>query len=398
MDQESVATPFPAPASLPTRWRQHLRRRWVHWGVALLVVLAAAGGGWVALRAGSAAAPEQAKPPDKPIELAAADLVQVGARELGRVVSVSGSINPVVAATVKSKLAAEVSQIHVQEGEAVRAGQLLATLDTADIRARLDAQQAAVSEAQARLDLALKNQANNRQLLSQSFISQNAYDTAQNGVDVAQASVAAARAQADIARRALTDTQVRAPFSGIVAKRLVNAGEKVSPDVPLFQLVDLGRMEMQAQVPVSDIPFLKLGQALELNVDGFEGRRFKGTVGRINPTTEAGTRAINIFVALSNGDGALRGGMFAKGQIAVQAERTVNALPLSAIHEEAGQSFVFVVKNGQLERSPVQLGFKREDLDLVELRDGPSPGSEVVAVKSDKLKVGAKVQVRRAAT
>ena len=398
MDQESVATPFPAPASLPTRWRQHLRRRWVHWGVALLVVLAAAGGGWVALRAGSAAAPEQAKPPDKPIELAAADLVQVGARELGRVVSVSGSINPVVAATVKSKLAAEVSQIHVQEGEAVRAGQLLATLDTADIRARLDAQQAAVSEAQARLDLALKNQANNRQLLSQSFISQNAYDTAQNGVDVAQASVAAARAQADIARRALTDTQVRAPFSGIVAKRLVNAGEKVSPDVPLFQLVDLGRMEMQAQVPVSDIPFLKLGQALELNVDGFEGRRFKGTVGRINPTTEAGTRAINIFVALSNGDGALRGGMFAKGQIAVQAERTVNALPLSAIHEEAGQSFVFVVKNGQLERSPVQLGLKREDLDLVELRDGPSPGSEVVAVKSDKLKVGAKVQVRRAAT
>ena len=325
-------------------------------------------------------------------------MVQVGARALGRIVSVSGSINPVVAATVKSKLAAEVAQIHVQEGEAVHTGQLLATLETADIRARLDAQQAAVAESQAKLDLALKNQANNRQLLSQSFISQNAYDTAQNGVDVAQASVAAAKAQADIARRALTDTQVRAPFSGVVAKRMVNAGEKVSPDVPLFQLVDLARMEMQAQVPVADIPFLKLGQALELTVDGFEGRRFSGTVGRINPTTEVGTRAISIFVALSNGDGALRGGMFAKGQIAVQTERTVNALPLSAIHEEAGQSFVFVIKNGQLERSPVQLGLKREDLGLVELRDGPSPGSEVVAVKSDKLKVGAKVQVRRAAT
>ncbi len=397
MDQEPIATPLPGNASLSTGWRQHLRRRWVHWGVGLLVVVAA-GGGWVALRAGSSAASEPSKQPDKPIELAGTDLVQVGARALGRIVSVSGSINPVVAATVKSKLAAEVAQIHVQEGEAVHTGQLLATLETADIRARLDAQQAAVAESQAKLDLALKNQANNRQLLSQSFISQNAYDTAQNGVDVAQASVAAAKAQADIARRALTDTQVRAPFSGVVAKRMVNAGEKVSPDVPLFQLVDLARMEMQAQVPVADIPFLKLGQALELTVDGFEGRRFSGTVGRINPTTEVGTRAISIFVALSNGDGALRGGMFAKGQIAVQTERTVNALPLSAIHEEAGQSFVFVIKNGQLERSPVQLGLKREDLGLVELRDGPSPGSEVVAVKSDKLKVGAKVQVRRAAT
>ena len=397
MDQEPIATPLPGNASLSTGWRQHLRRRWVHWGVGLLVVVAA-GGGWVALRAGSSAASEPSKQPDKPIELAGTDLVQVGARALGRIVSVSGSINPVVAATVKSKLAAEVAQIHVQEGEAVHTGQLLATLETADIRARLDAQQAAVAESQAKLDLALKNQANNRQLLSQSFISQNAYDTAQNGVDVAQASVAAAKAQADIARRALTDTQVRAPFSGVVAKRMVNAGEKVSPDVPLFQLVDLARMEMQAQVPVADIPFLKLGQALELTLDGFEGRRFSGTVGRINPTTEVGTRAISIFVALSNGDGALRGGMFAKGQIAVQTERTVNALPLSAIHEEAGQSFVFVIKNGQLERSPVQLGLKREDLGLVELRDGPSPGSEVVAVKSDKLKVGAKVQVRRAAT
>ena len=397
MDQEPIATPLPGNASLSTGWRQHLRRRWVHWGVGLLVVVAA-GGGWVALRAGSSAASEPSKQPDKPIELAGTDLVQVGARALGRIVSVSGSINPVVAATVKSKLAAEVAQIHVQEGEAVHTGQLLATLETADIRARLDAQQAAVAESQAKLDLALKNQANNRQLLSQSFISQNAYDTAQNGVDVAQASVAAAKAQADIARRALTDTQVRAPFSGVVAKRMVNAGEKVSPDVPLFQLVDLARMEMQAQVPVADIPFLKLGQALELTVDGFEGRRFSGTVGRINPTTEVGTRAISIFVALSNGDGALRGGMFAKGQIAVQTERTVNALPLSAIHEEAGQSFVFVIKNGQLERSPVQLGLNREDLGLVELRDGPSPGSEVVAVKSDKLKVGAKVQVRRAAT
>ncbi len=397
MDQEPIATPLPGNASLSTGWRQHLRRRWVHWGVGLLVVVAA-GGGWVALRAGSSAASEPSKQPDKPIELAGTDLVQVGARALGRIVSVSGSINPVVAATVKSKLAAEVAQIHVQEGEAVHTGQLLATLETADIRARLDAQQAAVAESQAKLDLALKNQANNRQLLSQSFISQNAYDTAQNGVDVAQASVAAAKAQADIARRALTDTQVRAPFSGVVAKRMVNAGEKVSPDVPLFQLVDLARMEMQAQVPVADIPFLKLGQALELTVDGFEGRRFSGKVGRINPTTEVGTRAISIFVALSNGDGALRGGMFAKGQIAVQTERTVNALPLSAIHEEAGQSFVFVIKNGQLERSPVQLGLKREDLGLVELRDGPSPGSEVVAVKSDKLKVGAKVQVRRAAT
>ncbi|MEI8326267.1 MAG: efflux RND transporter periplasmic adaptor subunit, partial [Betaproteobacteria bacterium] len=264
------------------------------------------------------------------------------------------------------------------------------------LRARLDAQLADVAQAQARLDLALKNQASNRQLLSQNFISQNAFDTAQNGVDVAQASLNAAQAQGVIARRALSDAQVRAPFAGIVAKRLVNAGEKVSPDVPLMQLVDLSNMELQAQVPVSEIPFLKLGQHLNLSVDGFEGRVFKGQIGRINPAAEAGTRAITVFVALANADGALKGGMFAKGSIAVAAGSAVNTLPAGAIQEEGGLSFVYTISDGKLERRPVLLGARSPDASLVEVREGPPAGSDVVAVKTEGLKHGAAASVKSA--
>lgn len=387
---EPASSVVDASTSRPRRFK-----RWAKVGTVTLVLLGTVGS-LVAWRASSAARPEVKPPAEKVFEFVASDLAQVTPRELGRIIPLSGSVNPVVSATVKSKLAAEVARIHVQEGEAVAAGQVLVTLDAADLRARLDAQLATVAEAQARLDLARKNQASNRQLLSQAFISQNAFDTAQNGVDVAHASLQAAQAQADIARRALADTQVRAPFAGIVAKRLANAGEKVSPDVALLQLVDLARMEMQAQVPVSEIPFVKVGQELELTVDGFEGRVFKGRVGRINPAAEAGTRAISIFVALPNADGALKGGMFAKGRIAVSGGAAVNTLPAAAVQEEAGQAFVFALKDGKLDRRPVLLGARREELGLVELRDGPVAGTQVVAVKPEGLQHGAKAMVKSA--
>jgi RND family efflux transporter MFP subunit len=382
------AAPEPVPA-------QPRRRRWLHAGLVLLAV-AATVGSLVAWRASQAEKSEKKPEPEKSFEFAQSDLARVTARDLGRVIPVSGTVNPVVSATVRSKLAAEVATIHAQEGEHVAAGKVLVTLEAADLRARLAAQLAAVAEAQARLDLAAKNQASQRQLLSQNFISQNAFDTAQNGVDVAQASLNAAQAQGEIARRALSDAQVRAPFSGIVAKRLVNAGEKVSPDVALMQLMDLTQMELQAQLPVSEIPAIQVGQTLELTVDGFGARIFKGRVGRINPAAEPGTRAITVFVALANGDGALRGGMFAKGRIALGASAPLNTLPVTAIHEEAGQSFVFGIREGKLERRPVQLGNRRDELGLVEVRDGPPAGTEVVAVQSEGLQHGLKASVKSA--
>lgn len=383
---------YPSNQSETTGFSVPSRRSWKKWSAVGALALAALVG-LLAWRAG--AAKEEKKPEAaKVFEFAPSDLVQLIPRELGRIIGVSGSINPLVSATVKSKLAAEVARVHVQEGERVVSGQLLLSLDTGEIKARLDAQNAAVAEAQARLDLALKNQTSQRQLLSQNFISQNAYDTAQNGVDVAQAALKAVQAQAEIARRALADTQVRAPFAGVVAKRWANAGEKVSPDVPLMQLVDLSKMELQAQVPVSEIPAIRVGQAVDLSVDGFDTRIFKGVIGRINPAVEAGTRSITVFVGLPNADGSLRGGMFAKGRIIANADAAVNALPLAAVQDEAGQALVFVVKNGQLERVPVQLGLRREDLGLVEVRDGPPVGTQVVAVKTDGLKHGLKASVK----
>lgn len=368
------------------------RRGWVKVTVAGLSV-ALVVGSLFAWRA-SSAKKEEKKPDEKVFEFVPSDLAQLGQRELGNTIAVSGTVKPLLQATVKSKVVAEVARVHVLEGERVAAGQVLLSLDTADLKARHDTQQANVAEMKSRLELARKNEANNRQLLTKGFISQNAFDSVANSVEVAQASLRSAEAQSAITQKALADGTVRAPFAGIVAKRLVNVGEKVSPDSPLMHVVDLARMEMEVMVPVAEIPGVRVGQELAFSVDGFTERVFKGKVERINPAAEAGSRSIAVFVTLANGDGALKGGMFATGRLAALSRGPVNSVPLVALREEGGQNFVFIVKDGKIDRKPVTAGTRNLDLGMVEIRDGLDTGATVVAVKMEGLKPGAKALIK----
>jgi membrane fusion protein, multidrug efflux system len=366
------------------------RKGWVKVTL-IMLCLALAIGGLVAWR--TVSAKKEEKKPDNPnavktLEFAPGDIAELKPAQLGQVIPISGSVRPLLQATIKSKVPAEVARVHVQEGEKVVAGQLLVSLDTADLRARSDTQQAAVAEARARLDLARKNQDNNKTLLSKGFISQNAYDSVANTVTVAEASLKSAQAQAAIAERALADANIRAPFNGIVAKRWVNTGDKVMGDAPVAAIVDLARMELEAQVPVAEIPYVKVGQEIAFKVDGFAGREFTGKIERINPSADVGSRSIAIFVTLSNADASLKGGMFANGRLAVEGKTAVNALPVAAIREEGGQSFVFAIKDGKLERKPVTLGLRSMEKGMVEVREGLIEGTQVVAVKAEGLKVG----------
>jgi RND family efflux transporter MFP subunit len=366
--------------------------------LAVLLVVAVAGA-LLGLRVSQANKEDPAKKAEsaRVFEFAPGDLAEMRREPLGRLIPVSGSMKPMLQATVRSKVPAEVAQVHVQEGERVAAGAPIATLDTADLKARYDAQAAAVAEARARLDLARKNQSNNKALLEKAFISQNAYDSVANSVQVAEANLQSVEAQAAIARRALADAQVRAPFAGIIAKRWVNVGDKVTADMPVAQVVDLARMELEAQIPVSEIPFVKLGQEVAFQVDGFQARRFAGKVERVNPSAEPGSRSISVFVTLANPDASLKGGMFASGTLATGMGAEVDVIPSAAVIEEGGQSFVYVVKAGKVERRTVVLGARNAERGLVTVREGLERGVPVITVKAEGLKPGAAAVVKPAA-
>jgi len=366
------------------------RRRVV--GALIVVVVAGGIGGVAALRAA-----KKQPPDDKPLvalQFTPADLTYVESRPLSRWLPVSGTLQPMRQAIVKAKVAGDVLQITVREGETVQAGQVLARIDTTDLESKLVDRTGALESARAQLALAEKTRAMNVRLLNDKFISQNAFDSAESSFSVAKGNVKSMEAQLQLARNALKDAQAVAPLSGIVAKRHVQPGEKVAVEAPLVTVVDLRDLEVQALVPAVDVPELRIGMPVEFSVDGFGERRFTGRVERINPSTEAGTRAFLVYVGLPNSDATLRGGMFATGRIALAASAPMPTLPTTAIRTEAGQSYVWAIDNGKLVRRIVMLGRRDEASGRVELKTALAGNVPVLASKFDNLKDGAPALVK----
>lgn len=369
-------------------------RRRVVAGVAVLVVVGAVGGA-VALRAAKKAEQDVAKNKATPtLEFTQSDLAYVDRKPLARWLPVSGTMQPVNQVTVKAKVPGEVRQLAVREGESVKAGQMLARIDTADLETKLVERIGALESAKAQLALAEKTRAMNNKLLSEKFISQNAFDGSESSYSVAQGSVKSVEAQVQLAQNAIRDAAVIAPLNGIVAKRHVQPGEKVAFDAPILTLVDLRELELAALVPAVDVPELKVGLAVELTVEGFGDRRFNGRIERINPSTEPGTRAFNVYIGLPNAESTLRSGMFATGRIAIATSTPTPTLPLGAIRTEAGQSFVWTIDNGRLVRRIVLLGRRDDEAGLVEVKTELPPNVPVLAVRFDNLKEGAAAIVK----
>jgi len=369
------------------------RRRSIGVLIAILIVGGLAGG--VGLRASKRAAAEAAdKAATVTLEFAAADLAFVEPAALTRWLPLSGTLQPVDQTTVKSKVSGEIRQVTVREGQAVKAGQVIVRFDTADLEAKLTDRIGALEASRAQLALAEKMRVQNQLLLKQNFISQTAYDSAESNLSVTQGTVKSIEAQAQLAKNALRDAVVAAPLSGTVAKRHVQPGEKVNFDAPLVTIVDLAEMELQAMVPANDTPALSMGMKVVLAIDGFGDRRFAGTIDRINPTTEAGTRAILVFIHVPNPDTALRGGMFGTGRVTLAAGAPVPTLPSVAIRTEAGQTFIWTIENGKLARRMVTVGRRDDAAGRVEIKNALSPDIPVLAAPFDNLKAGAPALVR----
>lgn len=352
-------------------------------GVTIVVVA----GSIVGLRA------TQAKKEDKKddtvvLEFAPADVAVVEMRELVRSIPVSGSLAPVIQTTVKSKVAGDMNKVTVRDGERVAAGQVLAQVDTVELQYRYDMQNGVMEEAKARLSIAEKNRENNLALLHQKFISQNAYDTTQSTFEGAIASAKSAEAQLRMAKKALDDSVIRSPFSGFIAKKIVNPGEKVAIDSPLFSIIDLTQMEIEAAAPASEVPSVKIGQPARFRVDGFGARVFEGRVARINPTSDTNSRSIIIYISVGNTDEALRGGMFAKGEIVVDKSAPAMVVPATAVREEAGQTYVFAIEKGKVTRRNVKVGASEPQAGLVEVKSGVEKGLAVVSARVAGLKPG----------
>lgn len=361
--------------------------------IAALVAAIVATVVWVAMREPAVVTPTAAAE-IPPLELAAVDVATVALQTLSRSLPLSGSMSPIVQATLKSKVGGEVELMPLREGQDVREGEVLARIDTRNLQAQYDRQLAAVERARADLDLATLNRDKNRTLLEKHYISQNTYEATESAHAGMVANVKLAEADARLAKINLEDAVVRAPFAGTIAKRHVQPGEKVSLDSTIVTLVDLRQMVLEAAVPAADIPAVAIGQPVRFKVGGFGAREFVGEVQRINPITADGSRAITIYIAVPNPNNALKGGMFAQGALTLDKSEPVLAVPQRAVHEEAGAAYVYTLRDEKVVRTTVRVGATAPGSSLIEVREGLAAGDRVIVTEITAAQVGQRVVVR----
>ena len=206
---------------------------------------------------------------------------------------------------------------------------------------------------------------------------------------VAEAEVARREPTLGIAKKRLGDTTIRAPFAGVIAKRLVNAGEYVKDNTPLFNLVAVDPLKYAGTVPERFAPDLKIGQRIELTVEAYPGRSFAGQVTRVSPAVEVQTRSLALEGRVGNGEGRLRPGFFAKGHVQTKKDASAAFVPAEAVVYFAGISKVFVVTGAKVEERLIKGGARQGA--WIEIAEGVKPGETVAVSNLSQLFNGAPI-------
>ena len=373
-------------------------KRWIKWtsGVLILAVIGAGTAGLMKKR--QLALTAAAAPASAPValDLGSADVTTVRLQPLTRTLGVSGGLKAVSTAVVKSRVASEIKSLTVREGDTVKAGQVIGQLDTTEFEFRVkQAEQTAIA-ARTQFDIAKRALTNNRALVEQGFISPTGLETSVSTEAGAQANYQAAVASAALAQKARADSVLVAPIAGIVSQRFVQLGERVGVEARVIEIVDLSRIELEAAVAPEDVGAVQVGQLARLNVDGL-AEPVTAKVARINPSTQAGTRAVMVYMALQPQAG-LRQGLFARGSIELQRKDALVA-PVSAVRVDQARPYVLVVQGGRALQRTVELGARGEATidgrieSAVELTRGANAGDTVLRASAGALRDGTAVKV-----
>lgn len=369
----------------------------------LLVVLAAAvvlAGGAFAWKNGkgsgnAAAVATAAKPGERPIELIAAELHTIKPRGLVDVVRFTGTTQPVDQTIVKARVAGRLAEVLVREGDRVAKGQVLARFETNELQARVNERQSALDAARADARWTARDLGDKETLAKRNIVSQSALDAARSTAENKASMVLVSEAQLEIAQRNLSDTEVKAPFDGVVGERIANQGESLPIDGKILALLDTSHVEVAAQMPAADVVRLKVGQPVTVTLEGFGDREFQGRITRISPTAQPGSRSIPVYVEISDRHDALRGGLFAMGSVVVAEKGHALAVPAAAMRKDDQGDYVLAVENGMTVKKPVGAVRTWSRGELVEVK-GLESGMTIVSAPLPGLKAGQAVKVLEA--
>ncbi len=296
-------------------------------------------------------------------------------------------------AEIASEVSGQVTEILVEEGRSVHAGDPVLRIDPERRQLERDSARARVDETRAALREQERAYERVAELRERGVASEEQRDQAETAQKLARSRLAAAEAELGVLERALRDANVVAPFDGFVARRSVSRGEYVSPGQKLFELVALDPIEVEFHLPEVDSSRVAIGQTVDVRVAPFPDEAFDGLVTVVSPTIDPRSRTLRVKAQLANPDGRLRPGLFARIDLGVALRPEVPMVLEEAILRRAEGAIVFRAVDGtRVERVAVETGVHYAG--HVEIVKGLAPGDRVVSRGGDRLSDGQSVLAR----
>ncbi len=276
--------------------------------------------------------------------------------------SAVGTLRSNESVLLRPEVSGRVETIGFRDGAPVKKGQLLIGLDAA-------LNEAEVAQARAELDLAASNLKRTEDLARKAFVSSSAQEQAASNVEVLVARLKLAQARA-------AKMRIVAPFDGVAGIRTVSIGDYVKDGADLVNIEDIRTLKADFRLPERYFTQLQVGQQVEVVADALVGATYTGTVDAINPRIDANGRSLEVRARLTNTDGRLRPGMFARVRVILGHRAAALLVPEEAIVPLGSDFYVFTVNEGTARRSKVKLGVRRDA--QVELLDGVKAGDQVI--------------------
>lgn len=307
-----------------------------------------------------------------PVEMAAVERGSISAYY-----STTATLEAEEEATVVAKVGGIVNELHVEEGDIISPGQVMAHLEDEQL-----AYEAA--RAKATMDRLYNDYQRNRELFERELISTNQYENAKFEYESQKAAY-------DLARLRVDHAEVKAPIGGVVSERLIKKGNMVNTDQQLFKITAFDPLLAILHVPEHEMSKLQEGQKTVLRADAIQNQEFEGEVLRISPVVNPETGTFKVTVAVKNPTLKLKPGMFGRIRIVYDTHSNALTIPKEAVMTEDGTSSVYVINDNLVFRRPVQTGYLNGS--LIEIINGLQDGDRVVTIGQSSLQDSTLVQI-----
>lgn len=277
------------------------------------------------------------------ILLSSADVTKVKRGSVSSEISFIGDLLPIDQTIISSEVDAQVLKVFVSEGQFVKKGQLLALLESTDLRQALAGQEAMLASSQAKFKLDKNKLEKQKELYKEGFISKFAYNELQTNYTASFEAIRQQQSAVERAQKQLSNTIIKAPFDGYIYQKNVDSGQIASKNGKLFALANLDRMQIKASIPSEQIGLIALNQEVIFKAETSD-KQYQGKISRINPVAEAGTRSYMIYIEFNNKEAKLQSGQFVKGKIILHTIHDALYVPSDAIHKNGLDGGLYVLK------------------------------------------------------